>query len=152
MGAAENKSMQEEDQNTIALSKDGIISYLNNKLNNFNRKSVILSNLTTFMNEKRNNSLHEDYKWTNYKNGKYTEKGIEIFSCELNCSPYDDDPFELRYYYYKGYYKEYSDFNFVNSNDEDDFNAIRETIDANFNNIHKNKVFKNENSKEKSGR
>ena len=150
MGAAENKSMQEEDQNTIALSKDGIISFLKNKLKNFKKKSEILSNLRTFMDEKSNNSVHEDYKWTNYKSGKYTEKGIEIFSGELNCSPNDDDPFELRYYYYQGYYLEYSDFEFVNSNDEADFNAIRETIDANFEGSHKNKVFKNENSKEKS--
>ena len=143
MGAKENKSMQNEEQNTITLSKNGIISYLNNKLATFKKKSEILSNLKILMDEGRNNSLNENNKWTNYKDDKYTEKGIEIFSCELNCSSFSST-FELKYYYYNAYYLEYNNFRFLNSKDEKDFSDIRQTIDENFKRNHNNKEFKNE--------
>ena len=149
MGAKENKSIQNEDQNKINLSKDGIISCLEKKLKNFKKKEEILSSLQIFMDERTNNSLYEDNKWTNYKNGKYTEKGIEVFSCELKCPNYGDT-FELKYYFYQAYYLEYSNFSFVNSRDEKDFSEIRQTIDENFKGNHKNKELKNEVSKDEN--
>ena len=140
MGARQNKSFQDEDQGTITLSKDGIISFLKNKLSQFKKKSQIIDNARLFMDENINNNINEDTKWTNHKDNKYTEKQMEIFSGRITCIS-DEDKFKLDYFYYIAYYIEYANFEYVNERGEKGFRDIVQTIDANFEGRKKGKNF-----------
>ena len=131
MGSKNNKSEENEEENTIRLPRNDLINFVAQKINNFKNKDRIVSILMIYLNSHNNNSLTEPYKWTNYKDGKYTEKSIELFSFELK--HYGDDEFELKYYFYYGYYIKYFDFHFENDNEEKNFRDIVMTIDENFN-------------------
>jgi hypothetical protein len=130
MGAKVNVWNQKEDQNTITLSKEGILLYVKNMLKGFHKISDVLNQLEQFMKERKTNSICEDDKNAKYKDNKWTEKKIEIFSCKIECSDYNE--FVLSYYYYYAYYLEYKNFTFINDNEEKNFKEIRQTIDENF--------------------
>ena len=131
MGSKINKSEQNDENNSITLNGNGIIEFVKQKINNFRNKKRILSILRIYLNSPNNNKLTEPYKWTNYKENKYTEKGIEIFSFEL--TKLNNNDFRLDYYFYYGYYLKYYNFNFENEHDEKNFRDNVMSIDENFN-------------------
>ena len=131
MGSKHNKSNLEEEENTITLDEEGITSYLESRLKNFDRKSQVISLIKTFMSGKRSNKFTIDNKWENHKNNKYTEKKIDIFSCSIDYND-NDNSFTLKYYYYSAYYLNYLNFTFISNDQEKIFNDIRQTIDANY--------------------
>ena len=130
MGSKYNKSQENEEENNIRLARNDLIEFVAQKIKNFKNKKSILSILRIYLNSHNNNTLTEPYKWTNYKDGKYTEKGIELFSFELK--HYNNDEFDLKYYFYYGYYIKYYDFHFENEKEEKNFRDIVMSIDENF--------------------
>ena len=131
MGSNYNKSEENEEQNTVTLNKDGILEFVRLKIHKFRNKTRIVSIVKTYLNSINDNKLTEPYKWTNYKDNKYTEKCIEIFSFELRHRPGDE--FEMKYYFYYGYYLKYYDFRFESDGEEKRFRNIVMNIDENFN-------------------
>ena len=79
MGSNYNKSELNEEQNTVNLDRDGILEIVKQKIDKFRNKKRIISILKTYLNSRNDNKLTEPYKWTNYKDNKYTEKVQKFF-------------------------------------------------------------------------
>ena len=129
MGCKENRSEEKEEQNAITLEQNGIKNFLKEKLKNFKNQETIINILSIYMESGENNKISEPYIWTRSKDKKYSEKGVELFSCELNCI--SNNKFRLNYYFYYGYYLQYNNFHFLDAKKEKDFNEIVANIDAN---------------------